>query len=89
MLSIEDGVLIKYEEKLKQEIIDGEYEGVDLDKFTMDDIIRLGISKFGHRKLLQENIEKLKQINGNKQIVKNNNNNYQANEGVNPPTAYL
>ena len=86
ILSIEDGAFIKYEEKIKQEVIEGEIEGGDLITMDMDDIKRLGITKFAHKKLLQTSIQKLRQIDGNKQMVNNDN---EANEGVNPPTAYL
>ena len=86
ILSIDDGVLAKYEEKVKQEILDGEIEGTDLITMDMDDIKRLGIGKFAHRKVLQTNIAKLKQINDNKQNANNVNNT--NNEGANA-TAYI
>ena len=89
VLSIDNGVLIKYEEQIKQKILLREVEGRDLVEMDMDDIERLGITKFAHQKLLRANIEKLIQINNNERMV-NCANNEVNNEGIaNPPTAYI
>eukprot|EP01084_Bolivina_argentea_P174215 301771_1 len=66
ILSIENGIFGNYKSKLKLEIMDGEITGQDLTTITIEDIKNLGVTKFGHRKLLQSNIEKLIKINNNK-----------------------
>ena len=59
ILSIEDGLFMQYQEKLKAEILNGCIEGKDLSKINMSDIKDLGVSKFADRKTLESHIKKL------------------------------
>eukprot|EP01084_Bolivina_argentea_P016958 31661_1 len=83
IFSIDNGLFIKYENKLKEEIKSCEIKGIDLLKVTRTDIKEFGVTKFADQKVLQEHIETLKQTKNKKRRQVG------YNEGINVPTAYI
>eukprot|EP01083_Nonionella_stella_P076162 207403_1 len=86
ILSIEDGLYKKYEQKLREEIINSEVCGTDLITMDTGDLQQFGVTKFAHRKTLIGHIKKL--TKKKKQNIPMNENEEEY-EGVAAPTAYI
>ena len=61
ILNIDNGLFEKYKHDLEKEIIESQISGLDLFDCDINDIARFGIKKFSDRKILQRNIQKLKE----------------------------